>query len=390
MTRIFEMLVAALIVFVLAVLVGVLLPSHGHIERTIEVAHPQRQVFDTLNTFRRYPQWSGFRSFDPSMQMTVTGPDAGKGSKVTWTSASPKVGDGSLEIVSSEQDSEIVMDLDNSWAGTNKTVTVDVEPTAKGKTVNIRMSYDVDYGWNLLWRFAGLYINGDPAAVMQSSLSNVAAMLAGFPNTDYKDQDIRVVDVVAKPMLLVETRAPRSLDDVSIATENALNEIHDVMTRTGLEAAGPITTITTEWGDEEYEFTVAVPVNSATFTLNEQSYTIEKAVPASVLDGEPEVELDESGEPVPPKTGEKDRLGQMYVEGNVRAALGYEGRALYTEYTGSPAMLPLLRLNQKAYAETHGYRYSEYGPGRFFDEMVSPPDVMEGEQTFRVYLPIEK
>jgi hypothetical protein len=50
----------------------------------------------------------------------------------------------------------------------------------------------------------------------------------------------------------------------------------------------------------------------------------------------------------------------------------------------------LLRLNQKAYAETHGYKYSEYALGRFWDEMVSPSDVMEGEQTFRVYLPIQQ
>lgn len=387
MIRIVEVLVALLIVFVLAVVVGVLLPSHGHVERTVEVSSPLRQVYDSVNTFRRYPQWSGLRSFDPSVQMTLAGPEAGPGAKVNWNSASPKIGTGNLEIVSTEQDSKVGIKIDNDWSGENKTYTVTLLPQANGKTVKINVAYDVDYGWNLMWRFAGLYINGDPSAIIQSSLNNLSAMLAGFPNTDYKDQDIRVVEVVGKPMLLVETRAPRTLDDVSISTETALNEIHETMTKIGLEASGPITTITTNWGEEEYEFVVGVPVNSTTFTLADQTYTIEVPVAKSVLD-EPEEE--EEGEPAPLATGQKDDNGLLVVEGNVRAAIWYGGRALYTEYTGSPAALPLLRLNQKAYAETHGYKYSEYGLGRFWDEMVSPSDVMEGEQTFRVYLPIQQ
>lgn len=386
MIRIVEVLVALLIVFVLAVVVGVLLPSHGHVERTVEVSSPLRQVYDSVNTFRRYPQWSGLRSFDPSVQMTLAGPEAGPGAKVAWTSAMPKIGAGSLEIVSSEQDSKVGIKIDNDWSGENKTYTVTLLPQANGKTIKINVAYDVDYGWNLMWRFAGLYINGDPSAIIQSSLNNLSAMLAGFPNTDYKDQDIRVVEIVGKPMLIVETRAPRTLDDVSMATEAALNEIHATMTKIGLEAAGPITTITTNWGEEEYDFAVAVPVSSTTFTLAEQTYTIEVPVAVSALDDTGEDEA----EPAPLTTGQKDKNGLLVVEGNVRAAVWYGGRALYTEYTGSPAALPLLRLNQKAYAETHGYKYSEYGLGRFWDEMVSAPDVMEGEQTFRVYLPIQQ
>lgn len=390
MIRIVEVLVALLIVFVLAVVVGVLLPSHGHVERTVEVSSPLRQVYDSVNTFRRYPQWTGMRNFDPNVQMTLAGPEAGPGAKVEWTSTSPKLGAGNLEIVSSEQDSKVDIKIDNDWAGENKTYTVSLLPQANGKTVKINVAYDVDYGWNLMWRFAGMYINGDPSSLIQSSLNNLSAMLAGFPNTDYKDQDIRVVEVVGKPMLLVQTRAPRTLDDVSISTETALNEIHATMTKIGLEAAGPITTITTNWGEEEYEFIVGVPVNSTTFTLADQAYTIEVPVAKSVLD-EPEEEADEGeGEPAPLTTGQKDDGGLLVVEGNVRAAIWYGGRALYTEYTGSPAALPLLRLNQKAYAETHGYKYSEYGLGRFWDEMISPSDVMEGEQTFRVYLPIQQ
>ena len=386
MIRIFEMLIALLIVCLLAVGVGVLLPSHGHIERTVEVSSPLRQVYDSVNTFRRYPQWSGLRNFDPNTQMTLSGPEAGPGAKVSWTSPSLKVGNGSLDIVKSEQDSSVEIAVDNDWKGANKKYTINLVPSSSGKTLKINVAYDVDYGWNLLWRYAGLYINGDPAAVIQGSLNNLSAMLAGFPNTDYKDQEISLVEITSKPVFLVATKAPRSLDDVATATETALTEIDAELTKAGLTKAGPVMAITTNWGDEDYVFSVAVPVNATSFTVDGQSYAIETAVPPPAATDDEE----ETGEPVPLVLGDKDDHGMLVVGGNVRAAQWYQGRALYTQYTGSPAALPLLRLNQKAYAETHGYRYDEAGLGRFWDEMISPPDVPEGEQTYRVYLPIQQ
>lgn len=384
MMRIFEVLLALLIVFVLAVLVGVMLPAHGHIERSVEVSSPVRQVYDSINSFRRYPQWSSLRNSDPRVQMRLSGPEFGKDAKVSWSSDLKKIGDGSLKIISNEQDSKVVMAVDNGWAGTDKTYTVQIVPSSNGKTLKINWAYDADYGWDLIGRYAGLYINGDPASSAQVSLNNLAAMLAGFPNIDYKDQKIDVVDVAAKPVFLVATKSKRSLDDVADATSTALTEIEAAMKKAGVTAAGPRMTITTEWGEEDYTFSVAVPVSAASITLNQQQYALETPVPAPI---------DESGDDSTPPTfttGQKDRKGMLVVDTNVRAALWYGGVALYTEYTGSPAALPALRLGQKAYAETHGYRYSESGLGRPYDELVSAPDAPEDQQIFRVYLPITR
>ena len=385
MIRIFEVLLALLIVFVLAVLLGVMLPAHGHIERSVEVSSPIRQVYDSINTFRRYPQWSSLRSQDPRVQMRVVGPEFGKDAKVNWTSDVKRVGNGSLQIIASEPDSKVTMAVHNDWAGSNKTYTVQIVPSSNGKTLKINWAYDADYGWNLIGRYAGLYINGDPASSAQINLNNLAAMLAGFPNVDYKDQQIDVVDIAAKPVFLVATTAKRTLDDVDEATSVAMTEIDTAMKKAGLTAAGPRMTITTEWGEENYSFSVAVPVSAPSFTLNQQQYTIETPVP-------PPVDESSSSDTPPPTyaPGEKDAKGMLVVDTNVRAALWYQGVALYTEYTGSPAALPVLRLGHKAYAETHGYRYSESGLGRPWDELMSGADVAQDQQTFRVYLPVQR
>ena len=385
MIRIFEVLIALLIVFVLAVVVGVVLPDHGHVERSVEVPSPVRQVYDTVNTFRRFPQWTGMRAFDPNLKMSFSGPEAGVGAKASWTSESPKVRDGALTITKSEQDKSVEMTLDNDWIGTNKTYAIELTPAANGKTVRIVETYDVDYGWNLLWRYGGLYINGEPSAIVQGNLGSLSALLAGFPNTDYKDQKIEVVDVAAKPVFVVATKAHRSLDEVADATSTAMTEIDAALKKAGLTAAGPRMTITTEWGEEDYTFAVAVPVSAASFTLDGQSYNIDTPVPSQSDEG-----VDENGQPKTYAAGQKDNKGYLVVDGNVRAAMWYGGTALYTEYTGSAAQLPLMRLNQKAYAETHGYRYSEGGVTRPYDELMSGPDVAADEEVYRVYLPITR
>lgn len=386
MIRIFEVLVSLVIVFVLAVLIGVLLPSHGHVTRVVEVSSPVRQVYDTLNTFRRFPQWSAFRGLDPQTQFKVEGPDFGPGSKVSWTSSNARVGSGDYEITKSEQDSKIEMAVKNKWTGENKKFTIDLEPSANGKTVKIHWAFDADYGWDLMARYAGLYIYGDPAQTIQSDLNNVAAILAGFPNTDYKDQKIDIVEIASKPVLLVATKAKRSLDDVAESTDTAVAEIEALMKKAGLTAAGPAMTITTNWGDEDYAFSIAIPVDKTTFTLDKTDFTIDAPAPKPSDTAEDSGE----GEEKTLNPGDRDEHGLLVLGGNVRAALWYQGRALMSEYVGSPASLPLYRLNLKAYAETHGYRYAEAGLGRFWDENVSAPDAPAGEETFRVYLPIQQ
>jgi len=349
MTRLLEVLVAIAIVFVLAVAFAIALPNHRHIERSVEVSSPVRQVYDVVSGFGTYPFWNALRAYDPKVQLTNEGPAMGAGAKVNWYSNDPRIGNGSLTVSSNpapQQDKEVTWDLVNNWKGENKKITVDIDTQPNGKTVKITMGYDVDYGWDLVARYSGLYLEGDPATQMQYQLTALQNMLATFPNVDYKDQQIDVKDVVSKPILFVSTTAKRTLDDVADATDKAMTLIQAVVKKNKLNVAGPRITITTNWGDENYDFDVALPV---------------------------------------------DR-NDVPVTDPVKAGQSYGGKALVTSFTGSPAQLPLMRLVLKAYAYTHGYVFDESseGNGRFFDELTTTdPKAAEDAQSFNVYLPIQ-
>lgn len=395
MTRLLEFLVAVVMVLVLAVVVSLALPSHGHAERSIEVSHDIRHIYDIFNNFRRFPDYAVLRAYDPKMQYTLEGPAYGDGAKIAWTSADRRVRDGNLTIVSSEFDplgtgGKVTWALDNDWNGKDKTFTVAFKRAENQKLVRITWSYDVDYGWNLLSRLAGLSwdsVHGEPDSLIQYSLKNMQNVLAAIPNVDYSKVAIKIVPTTPQPILFVSTKAPRSLEEVDAATAAAVDQINAAMQKMGVGANGPRTTFTTDWGDENYVFDVAVPINATTINVGANGYDLTKLVPRPP-------KADESGEdeqapaPADLKPGSTDDKGDLVVDAKVRARMAFGNNALVAEWDGTPAGIPLTRLALKAYALTHGYRFDDV-THRYYDQNITPPSVTAYDaQQFMVYLPL--
>jgi len=347
MIRLFEILVALIIVAVLAVVFALALPAHRHTQRSIVLSSPVRQVYDVLDGFRTYQSWSALRAYDPRVRFDYANAERGSGAQVKWVSGDPRVGSGSYTIIADPvEDKQVRWAIDNNWKGNNKIYTFDVEQAENGKTVKVTLGYDVDYGMDLLARYSGLYLEGEPATNIQLHLAELEKLLATIPNIDYKDTQFEIKDVPATPLLSVSTQAKRTLDDVADATDKALSAIQADIKKNNLTQNGPRRTVTTNWGDENYEFDIALAVNRNDIT------------------------------PTDP----------------VKAVQSYAGKALTTSFTGSPAQLPLTRLLLRAYAYTHGYAFDEsgQGPGRMYDELTTTDKAAaEDQQSFTVYLPIQ-
>ncbi|MGA9333003.1 MAG: hypothetical protein WBV39_01880 [Rudaea sp.] len=349
MTRLFELLVAIVIVLILGVFFAIAQPDHRHVDRSVVVSSPARLVFDVVDGFHTYPSWNPFQVYDPKAQMTYEGPAMGPGAKLNWYSNDDRVGNGSLTIADNpapQQDRSITWDVQNSWMGRNKNFTINIEPSENGKTVKVTMGYDVDYGWDLIARISGLYLQGEPATQIQIQLTRLQNMLATFPNVDYSDQNIEIQDVAAVPMIYISTTARRNLDDVADAQDKAKELLNAAVKKAKLNVTGPARIITTNWGDENYDFDVALPIENADATVADP----------------------------------------------VKLATGYGGKALVTSFTGTAVQLPVARLMLKAYAYTHGYVFDESseGNGRFFDEnTTTDPNAAPDQQTYSVFLPIQ-
>lgn len=100
-----------LVVAVFVVLgVGLFLPEDYRVERSIEIDAAPETVFDQVNSLQNWNAWSPWVAKDSTIKNSYSGPAAGVGSKVTWTSENS--GSGSQTITFSERPTRIESHLD--------------------------------------------------------------------------------------------------------------------------------------------------------------------------------------------------------------------------------------------------------------------------------------
>jgi hypothetical protein len=393
MTRLLELLISIVIVVVLFFVVAVFLPSKREVRDNMETNHPVRQVYDTLNGFKRFGDWHPLRQHDPSVKYSLSGPPQGVGAALDFASAEPTVGSGRWEIVESEQDLRIKMSLTDESYGTNKVHEFNLDN--KGKTVDIQWDYSVDYGWDLLGRYAGLYVTRTVGDDIKRGLGNLVGLFATMPNFDYTPLTISTTDVPIANILYVSTTADRNITAVDNAMVLALTDINAAIAANKLEAAGAPRLITTNFGADKYEFDIAIPVRMPVAAVEGTD-----AADAAATDADPATEADTAVAAVEPAPAEPvaapvpgmpvapvapPALTNLRLPANVLSGQSYGGRALVTDYQGHPATLPLVRDMLRSYAAAHGETVTD----RAFEEYLTGiTDTAADEAKFKVYWPI--
>jgi uncharacterized protein YndB with AHSA1/START domain len=263
MTRLIEILIALGIVLALFLIVGILLPSSRHLEAEVETNRKMQIVYDTISGTRRFDDWNPVVLQDPSMQTELTGPEQGEGATFNYVSNEPKIGTGKWEIVEAVPGERVVYRLENPLRGENKTMTFTLEPTGRNnRNVKITQTYDVDYGWDILGRYQGLYVPRSVGDGMKFGLQRLSNMLATVPNFDYSVLPVEpeLVQLPAENMLVVEATVERNNEVLRRQMNSNMEWIRRTMDANNLEAAGPVRIVTTEFGSENYTFDVAQPV----------------------------------------------------------------------------------------------------------------------------------
>ena len=275
MTRIYEFLIALGIVAVLALVIGLVLPSHRHISESVETNRKMTIVYDTVNNLRRFKDWNPLVLRDPKIQLDVTGPEAGVGSRLDYASTEPRIGEGSWEIVDSVPNEKVVIKVEDPARGHDKTVQFLLEPTGKNnRNVKITQTYDVDYGWNLLGRYAGLYVSRHVGDDVKLGLSRMANMLATVPNFDYRAEGVLLMGAYA----CLQGMSPLEFGfshDVSRSAEapGALASNFDLIEQPAMLGLWPAVSLLFHRGDvRESELSAFVPVERDAMRIQMRLY----------------------------------------------------------------------------------------------------------------------
>lgn len=390
MVRVLEFLISLVVVVLVFVVFSLFLPDKRGYEDSIDTNRPTRVVFDTLNGFKRFPDWNALRMRDPHIAYELSGAEFGAGAMLSYRSHDPKIGSGTWKLVESDDSGKVKtlkFEVENEAYGTNKTMRFEIE--RKGRTITIRERYHVDYGWNLLGRFAGMYLTRTVGDEMDLGLKSLSALLATIPNMDYGKVEIARVHIPAQNVLYIPTTSERNISAVETAMVNQLKWIRQVMAKNELEPAAPYRLVTTNFGSDTYEFDLVQPIRKkgtgpapqAEAPVGDEAEAGAEGGSAAATAAGVKTSAAENlplAEPIAPES--------ITLEGAVLLGRSYEGEALKAVYKGHPAGLPVVRDQLRAYAATHGYVVQDRAFEVYLQDIES---VSSEDSTFDVYWPVK-
>ena len=412
MTRVIEWLISLLIVVALFVVIGLFLPASRSVSHSVETNRPMSTVNDILSGFTRFADWNALINHDPRMQINITGPNNGVGAKLGFRSGQHSIGEGSWELVEFVPGERLVYALENNARGDDKKMTFEFERTGQRKqNVKITQTYSVDYGWDLIGRYAGMYVTDNVGEDIKLGLGKFSNLLATIPRFDYSmhEAEFAFVDVPAQNVLMASATAKRTNDDIAVAMSNQLKWIEQTMEANDLESAGPLRIITNEFGADAYGFDVVMPVRKEGTgpegeDAAEAGEAADEAPADAVAEGEEAAEGEGEGEYTAeiaqPRVGLKDPFDAATMPERLEVTIedGRNGaknpviyaqvpahRAATTTYVGPSPGLPRVRDLVRAWAMVNG---AETADRPYEDYRIEIKDMLSETAEFQAYWPV--
>ena len=115
-------------------------PDTYEVQRSAVVSAPPEVVFQYVNDFRQWEQWSPFEKMDPTMRKKFEGSSSGVDARYHWE-GNRQAGEGRMRIAESEPARRIAIDLQfiEPFESSSRT-TFTFEPVANGTRVTWGMA----------------------------------------------------------------------------------------------------------------------------------------------------------------------------------------------------------------------------------------------------------
>jgi effector-binding domain-containing protein len=253
-----------LILLAAFVVTGYLLPKQVHIERSISINRPANMMFELLNGYRYYNEWSPWAERDPQAEFVVSGPDTGVGARLSWIGDPHLVGSGWQEIVASKPYEEINIKLDFDAQGIADT---GFKLVSEGDATQVTWFFDSDLtkGVNFidsfLARYFGLLFDRWVGGDYERGLANLKQYAESLDLSEFSQIEIERVNVLSQDILFVTSSSSQESTDVAQAMAAAYAEISAFMNINAIKITGQPMAITRAWQEGGYQFDAAIPVD---------------------------------------------------------------------------------------------------------------------------------
>jgi len=156
-----KMILGLLALIVLAIagfcIVAAMQPNEVKVTRSTVIAAPPEKVFEQVNDFKNWPNWSPWEKLDPEMKKTISPSSSGKGASYHWV-GNDQVGEGRMTIAESHPSGHIKIDLEFIKPWEQKSVT-DFSFKPEGDKTNVTWTMSMQN--NFIGKAFGLLMDMD-------------------------------------------------------------------------------------------------------------------------------------------------------------------------------------------------------------------------------------
>lgn len=244
---------------VLLIIIGLALPQRARVVASIEVDAPLATVFALTNDFHRASLWLPWIETDPNVRIVYSGPDRGVGATITWDGL--VVGTGTQVITDSNPFAHIATTINPGGPGEAKSWFDFVDT---GRSTHLDWSFEVDYGYNIVGRFAALLLSDIIRRDYEHGLVSLKNIAESLPRADFSDLEIERLVVEAREIAYLSAASPPDPASVSEAMGRAYFRILNFIDKHGLANAGAPLSITRSFSGSNLLFDAAIPVRGVT------------------------------------------------------------------------------------------------------------------------------
>ncbi|MBN2731779.1 MAG: SRPBCC family protein [Balneolaceae bacterium] len=168
--------IVLLVLIALFFLIGLLLPSEVHVEREKTFAAQPEVVFNEVNNFKNWEDWSAWHQMADDMEITYSGPSSGEGASYSWTSET--IGNGSQRIIESRPYELIRTELDFEGEGMGKGTW---KFTPVNDSTKVVWALDADMGSGIFDKYMGLLMDTMIGSNFEQSLEGIEKEIENMP-----------------------------------------------------------------------------------------------------------------------------------------------------------------------------------------------------------------
>ncbi|MDX2001980.1 MAG: SRPBCC family protein [Chitinophagales bacterium] len=253
-------LLVILSLILLITIAGFIMPRQMHVEYTGQVNAPIDQVYRAVSDLRTWGKWDAWSKNDPEQKVTFEGPDGGVGQIRKWEGK--KNGEGSMTIVSTRENQEMVSELDFGFGGKPTSTIYFVDKG--GNATEVRWVMDNDLGMNPFVRLMMGMFKGAMVNDFKTSLEGLDTYLKTNPTTASNN-------TVAKPQVIdlqeqwfaTVSKKNVAFDNISESLGSMYGSIGAFLAQSKVEPTGPPSAFYTNYNIEKrmMDIEAALPIS---------------------------------------------------------------------------------------------------------------------------------